>query len=409
MAPQTVCIIPAYNPTRELALVAAACLDSGIDHVVVVDDGSRTEAAGAFEALPDSPRAHLLRHAVNLGKGAALRTGLNYAYCRFPEARAFVTADADGQHAAADIARVAREAMEHPGELVLGAREFTGDAPFRSRAGNLATRWMVRLVAGRRLADTQTGLRAVPRELAPLLLRIPAAGYEFELDMLLAAKHSGTPIREIAIRTIYIDGNRGSHFNPLVDSMKIYFVLMRFCGIALVTAALDNLAFVAAYSLTGQILASQVAARLAAMAFNYSAARKAVFQSRQPHAGTLGKYALLVGANLWVSYGLIQLIVRTTHAPVLWAKIAAESLLFLANFALLRDFVFTGEARGTGPGGGLSQRLWGRLRKLWGEAARPAPDTAESRALDWRCPDPRAHGERRAWASRDANLEGANS
>jgi glycosyltransferase involved in cell wall biosynthesis len=348
-----VCIIPAYNPSFELPKLAHDLRALGLTHVVVVNDGSSPETGSAFRDLPADPGLHLLHHATNLGKGAALKTGLNYAYCQFPHARVFVTADADGQHTPADIVRVVQEGLLHPDALVLGVRSLRSGVPLRSRVGNQVTRKLVHWLMGSKLTDTQTGLRAIPRSLVPVLLRIPATGYEFELDMLVAAKHAGIPLRELPIQTIYLDGNRSSHFNPLLDSMKIYFVLLRFSAVAVVTAIIDNAVFMLTFSFTANILESQVAGRLVALVFNYQAARRAVFLSRGPHKGTIGKYLLLVVANAAVSYALINLFMQTAAASVLWSKVAAESLLFLANFALQRDFVFTG-AKGVGHGDGAT-------------------------------------------------------
>ncbi|HBY61172.1 MAG TPA: hypothetical protein DEH78_15225, partial [Solibacterales bacterium] len=73
--------------------------------------------------------------------------------------------------------------------------------------------------------------------------------------------------------TIYEDGNPSSHFNPLLDSLKIYFVLLRFGFVALLTALVDNAVFYFAWRATGDVLQSQVTGRAAAVAFNYLAAR----------------------------------------------------------------------------------------------------------------------------------------
>ena len=79
-----------------------------------------------------------------------------------------VTADADGQHAPEDILNVARAAAAHPGALVMGARQFSEQVPLRSRLGNNATKIVMRIVAGQRLSDTQTGLRGIPARLLPI-------------------------------------------------------------------------------------------------------------------------------------------------------------------------------------------------------------------------------------------------
>ena len=122
--------------------------------------------------------------------------------------------------------------------------------PLRSRFGNVVTRNLVRAVIGQRMSDTQTGLRGVPSALATELLRLPAAGYEFELDMLVLAKHLAMSVREVPIATVYLDGNVSSHFNPVRDSMKIYFVLFRFALLSLATAVVDNVVFIGGFAVS---------------------------------------------------------------------------------------------------------------------------------------------------------------
>ena len=225
-----VIVIPVYQPTAGLNSVVADLVSRDY-RIVVVDDGSTTESSAAvFSQLVDNPNVTLLRHAVNLGKGAALRTGINHALTTRPEAAGMVTADADGQHLAADILKVAAELQRTPNELILGVRTFTREVPLRSRFGNLLTRTLVRTLVGRKMSDTQTGLRGIPRVLALDLLRLSASGYEFELDMLVLGKHLSVPVKEVPISTVYLDGNASSHFNPVRDSMKIYFVLFRFAS-----------------------------------------------------------------------------------------------------------------------------------------------------------------------------------
>src|SRR6516165_3414372 len=115
--------------------------------------------------------------------------------------------------------------------------------------------------------------------------------------MLIAAHQLGVPVVQIPIRTIYEQGNKSSHFNPIVDSMKIYFVLVRFGGVSLMTALLDNLVFILAVHRFGNVLASQVLGRFFAVIFNYSMVRSSVFDSHQRHKSVLPKYLGLVVAS----------------------------------------------------------------------------------------------------------------
>src|ERR1035437_2208178 len=90
-----VVLIPAYKPADSLVqIVAELAASPGVCAVVVINDGSGPEFSGIFAQISRTDRVHLLAHIVNLGKGAALKTGLNYAACTFPESVGVVTADA---------------------------------------------------------------------------------------------------------------------------------------------------------------------------------------------------------------------------------------------------------------------------------------------------------------------------
>src|SRR6185312_15392244 len=338
--PRAAALIPAYRPGEALAGLVAALLKRGFAPVVAVDDGSGSEYAAIFAQLSAMQGVRVLRHAVNLGKGAALKTGMNFILVEYPEAAGAIMVDADGQHDPADVAEVARVFDEHPDSLVLGSRTFAGSVPLRSRLGNSITQTVMRFIAGQRLSDTQTGLRAVPRRLMERMLSVPAAGYEFELEMLIAAKHLGFQVIEEPIRTIYEAGNPTSHFEPLRDSMRIYFVLLRFGMISMLTAALDNILFYLFFHSSGNVAGSLLGARLIALGLNYAAVRKAVFLSREQHKVALPRYLLLAVANVCLSYSLISYLSGRLSFPVVTAKIAVESVLFIANFAIQRDFVF---------------------------------------------------------------------
>lgn len=309
--------------------------------IIVIDDGSGPGFRAVFDEAARIPGVQILRHAINLGKGAALKTAFNYVLTSLPDVTGVVTADADGQHDPDDIVRVCQRFAETPDALILGARGFAGDVPLRSRFGNSVTRRVMKVVLGKKLTDTQTGLRAIPLAMLPRLLKIPASGYEFELEMLIAAKHQGVAVIEQPIRTIYEPGNPASHFQPLRDSMRIYFVLLRFSMISLITAVIDNAVFYLVFHATGAIAGAQIAGRIVAVLFNYRSVRRAVFFSDQPHLVLLPRYLALVAVNGLVSYAGIRLLSSFTPLGVFPSKILTESLLFIANFTIQRDFIFT--------------------------------------------------------------------
>lgn len=338
-------LIPAYRPSDELVRLARSLAGKGFGRIIVVDDGSGPEHAAVFADIARLPEVTLLRHESNRGKGEALKTGLRHLLASLTEAPGVVTADADGQHLPDDIERVARRLAASDGAtLVLGVRRFDRSVPLRSRLGNLVSIHAVRWIAGIRVADTQTGLRGIPRALAARLMEAATSGYEFELDMLLAARHAGFAIAEEPIRTVYVDGNRSSHFHPLRDSMKIYFVLLRFLLVSLATALIDNAIFAAALALRFPIPAAQALARICALSFQYPAARRAVFHSREPHGRTLPRFLGVALMHALVSFASIHWLAAHWGG---WmpAKIAVETCLFPLNFLLQRDWVFVAGGR----------------------------------------------------------------
>jgi putative flippase GtrA len=336
----TVFLIPALDPDstlQNLILDLRLCFPDA--PILVVNDGSLNEPQGLFDTLGNIRGVQVLHHSQNLGKGAALKRGIGVALRHFPHLSGIVTLDADGQHKVCDIERVYRRISTHPHELVLGVRSFGPGVPLRSRLGNRLTSAVFELVSGNPVKDTQTGLRGISRQLAQRCLSLSTSRYEFEFDMLLTASKTGTPLHQIPIETIYIDGNAGSHFNPILDSLRIYFVLLRFLASSLVVAALDIVLFGALYSSTGNILVSVAAGRITIGVLNFTVNRQFVFRSRRPIVFEAVTYA----ANLTLMGGLcvawIELLISMHFNPFL-AKAVSECSLFFLNFYFQRTAVF---------------------------------------------------------------------
>jgi len=151
-------VIAAFNEARVIARVVAGVVRHGYS-VVVVDDGSRDETLVAAAQAG----AHTVRHPVNLGQGAALQTGIDYALQQ--GADYVVTFDADGQHRAQEIASLLQALDRHCADFALGSR-FLGtptNLPTTRRLMLKAATWFTRLMTGLRLTDTHNGLRAMTR------------------------------------------------------------------------------------------------------------------------------------------------------------------------------------------------------------------------------------------------------
>jgi glycosyltransferase involved in cell wall biosynthesis len=337
-------LLPAWKPEAAFVPMVRTLSEHCFGALIVVDDGSGPAFAATFDALAAVPGVTVLRHAVNLGKGRALKTGFNHLLTELPSIAGVVTADADGQHRAEDIVAVAKAlTAEMPaasgGRVVLGVRALDIGVPLRSRIGNTLTRVIFRFVTGARVSDTQTGLRGIPRALLPELMVLDGERYEYEMTMLAhLCRHGRRPL-EVPIATVYIDGNRASHFDPIRDSMRIYFVLLRFYFSSLVAAGIDFLGFSVVFAATHNLPLSVAVGRLSSLV-NFALNKQFVFNSRRSVVGTLWRYYVLAAAIAGLSYLLIKTAGSYLHWNVFAAKIVVDGLLSLVSFSAQRTFVF---------------------------------------------------------------------
>jgi len=218
-------IIPAYDAAASLGSVLEELKrelpEIPPERLIVVDDGSHDGTAD----LAHTAGVHVVSHARNRGKGAALSTGLR-------EARALgcdvaLTVDADGQHPARS-ARAVLEGSSDPRALVLGVRDLVRDgAPGKNRFSNGISNFFLSRFAGRSLSDTQCGLRRYPVG-ETLALGARAAGYAFEAEVILLSCSERLPMVEIPIEVVYPpEDERVTHFDSVRDPARIIGVVLR--------------------------------------------------------------------------------------------------------------------------------------------------------------------------------------
>ncbi|WP_409480060.1 glycosyltransferase [Pseudobdellovibrio sp. HCB154] len=333
-------LIPSYKPTPILIEVIEDLRRQFSGLVVVVNDGNENEYLQIFERLKKDFSVEVVHHATNLGKGRALKTGFNHILINHPQIKAVVTADADGQHQTADILRVAAEATsEKNPDLVIGERKFEKSVPLRSRFGNVLTSYIFKFLVGLNLSDTQTGLRGFHRRILPSLLKIQGERYEFETNILLETKNQHWSYQQVPITTVYIDDNQGSHFNPFFDSMKIYFLIIRFLGSSLSSSFLDFLFYAYFIQRGMKVYESMILARFLSGWVNFYLNKKLVFRYSEKYWKALIRYWSLVLVMGTLSSFIVNGLMGYMERPIL-LKLLAESMLFLASFAIQKEFVF---------------------------------------------------------------------
>ena len=333
---KVVVLIPAYKPDERLIDLTRELLGEGL-RVLLVDDGGQQ----TFKHIFDSCRelgAEVAIHAVNMGKGRALKTGINAALNTWPDLTGIVTADADGQHTPKDILRLVDAMHEHPDTLILGSRAFTGNVPKKSLWGNKITRNVYRLVSGIKVGDTQTGLRALPA-----MARIDGERYEYEMNVLLKLRDMNIGVFEVPIETIYINDNAGSHFNPVRDAIKIYGVIFKHLIAYLFSSGFS---FVVDYALFWLCLGfglggfvSYAIARIISSQVNYRINKHVVFGDRGGKYAMVKYYALCVVQGA-IGAGLVQLLPTILPVSEAFIKIPVDIVLFMLSYMIQRDYVF---------------------------------------------------------------------
>lgn len=201
-------VIPAYNEGKNIAGIIKKAKNY-VGNVVVVDDGSNDDTREASE----KSGAAVLRHIVNLGKGAALKTGCDYAVKS--GARSIITIDADAQHNPEDIPRFIERLGKY--DIVFSYRKASRKMPFVLRFGNWFISGVAGLLYGVNLKDTQCGFRAFSRH-AYKKIRWNASDYSMESEMISRAGKQKLKYVQIPIETIYSDKYKGT---TVIDGVKI--------------------------------------------------------------------------------------------------------------------------------------------------------------------------------------------
>lgn len=343
-------IIPAYKPDTNMLSTLKEVVKAGFRDILVVDDGSGEEYASVFEQVQSFAECTLLRHEVNRGKGAALKTAMSYFLENRPEQAGVVTADADGQHLAADIAAVSG-AMLDKDTVVLGVRDFSGEkVPSKSRFGNRITIGVFRLFFGMKISDTQTGLRAVPRRILPTIAAVKGDRYEYETQMFFCLSRCKIPIEEVKIETVYIEGNRSSHFRPVRDSIRIYSLILKYLFSSAAAAVVDALVFFILKSIPVLTFlplpltwSAAITARLISSLVNFLINSQVVFGD-QSGRKSLVRYYLLAAFQIAISTALVWIaeFLFSIKAPALStvAKAMIDTILFFFSFRIQHKWVF---------------------------------------------------------------------
>lgn len=352
---KAVILIPSLEPDDRLPAYVAQLLERGFEHVVIVDDGSSAPYQPIFEALSQKAGCTVVHHPVNRGKGVALKTGYAWIEAHLPDVTGVITADADGQHTVEDCWHLAEALSTGKDALYLGSRDFSlPNIPPKSRMGNRTTSVVFKLLYGQYLPDTQTGLRAFRREELGFMQSIEGDRFEYEMNVLIACARRKLPMVPITIQTVYENENKGTHFHPVRDSIRIYKVILgnffRFMGASIVSFLLDwtlaavlgdwLLPLVGVKDVLTVDWISGLGARLVSSVCNFCLNRSFVFKLRSGASRAVWKYAVLCVGIICVS-NMGTFLLQSVFPMARWiAKGICDTLLYFVSYRVQREWVF---------------------------------------------------------------------
>ena len=214
-------IIPVFNEektVKELIERVISVKIPGVEkEIIVVDDGSNDEGYKSVKGKS----VILIRHKINLGKGAAMKTGADFAFGKGAEAVIFM--DSDGQHNASDLPLFLNELKKSKHVIVFGTRNLKGKSPAVRFVGNRIASFIIKLLFGIFVTDSLCGFRAMTAK-AYSQIRWESPGYGVESEIVAKVSRSGLSYIEVPVRTIYLDNNKGV---SLLDALGIFTEIIK--------------------------------------------------------------------------------------------------------------------------------------------------------------------------------------
>ncbi len=202
----TAIIVPVYNEDKVIAKVLRDLQKKAVAEkntkysIVVIDDGS---SDSTHKEISKISGVHIIRHIINMGQGAAVRTGL--AYAKRINCTHAITMDSDGQHATEDVLKLALLIKEPGFDMIIGSRLIDSEGmPWYRIAGNKFLGIITLILFGINVSDSQSGMRALNTK-ALHRLEYASNRYAFCSEMVWQAKRAGLKIGEAPIKAIYTD------------------------------------------------------------------------------------------------------------------------------------------------------------------------------------------------------------
>ena len=355
---QKIAIIPAYEPPDTFAEYARE-LSGAVDQLLVVDDGSGEAFVPIFTQIGQLSNATVISYPENRGKGYALKQAYLYCGSHFHRDDVIVTADCDGQHSIQNVIAVCDAAVQNKENYVLGVRDFSSaNVPARSRSGNTKMLWLLRVLYGIRITDSQTGLRACSVATAERLARVNGDRFEFETGTLIYAKRNHIPLLEVGIHTIYPEKEEEhvSHFRTFRDSCRVVGTLLRYLLPNMFSGLLATATDLGVFSLLtyavfprstpGYTMIATIAARILSSVVNLHINCRYIFHGEAGKSA--GRFYIVWTGQVIASYGNVYLFGHILGGQLTLIKLIGDCVIALLSYQLQCNWVYEEPAQELG-------------------------------------------------------------
>jgi glycosyltransferase involved in cell wall biosynthesis len=211
-------VIPAFNEEKRIGDVIRE-LNKFKLPIIVVDDGSTDNTLS--ECQMSNVKCQILRHKVNLGKGAAMKTGAEASFQLGADAVVFI--DSDGQHKSKNLPNFIKALKRDKFDVVFGSRNLSHGVPLVRYLGNKFASLLVSFLFGIYVSDFLCGYRAVTKD-AWEKMDLESTGYAIETEMVIKTKKHDLRHCEVPVETVYYDEVKGV---TILDAFSILFEVLR--------------------------------------------------------------------------------------------------------------------------------------------------------------------------------------
>ena len=345
-------IIPAFRPDHNLTELIQRLSEEKVSDIIIVDDGSGKEYRDIFSSISKLSNCVVLEHAVNLGKGRACKTAINYLVNRDAEAlKGCVTTDCYGSFEVDDILRIMKHLYENRETLVLGKRIMDETNMSKAaKAGNKALKLSYHYLIGVDVTDPQTVLRGIPAGYMRKLLTTSGEQYDFDTQMIIGCKKYKVDVKEITLSTEYTKRRNMIPMRTIKDNIPIYITFAVYIFTSMLSSIVDIILFSIFCGIfdnvkelkfaSSYVMLATATARLFSATVSYFMNYRLVFKANNSKTKSFSKWVGLCIIQMAISAFTVSFLHNTFGGSEVLFKIPVDFALFFFMYYCSREFIY---------------------------------------------------------------------